>query len=127
MAEEWWSPEEIVYSREQVIFLLKHLSLLRAGCWPGQPVYDPKMPQPKRYKSVSVATARGIAWAMDKRLEETGLDGLLAEASYGWSKDVKALAKSLMPVDEVRERIDKAISYISGYERKRLSYEEFCR
>ena len=100
-------------------WLLRHLPLLREGCWPGSPKSTSYTEAPiskrvikaKSYFQTSIEIIAEVA----VRLEHCKLDGLLVEANYTWDKSIDSLVK-LTDIDfyDVVRRISRALNYISS-------------
>lgn len=128
----WFSPGEITFRREHMLFLINHLPELRDGFYPPNPketgYVDPKVMTSQMFKGAYFETPAGLAAEVDARLSKCGIDGLMVEARYCWEKSEESLAKCLgLPTPTVFQRIANALRFISGWERKQRSYREFTR
>lgn len=127
MSDIWWEPREIIPDRPQLEFLIEHIELLKVGGWP---------PKPEGYVENIVSGQRNLRmpglipleWGIEAgcRLEKTGRDGLLCMLRYHghMAEDVLARAERC-DVGEVIHRVNRAMKYMSGFGRKRVSYQEF--
>uniref|UniRef100_A0A6M3K0Q3 Uncharacterized protein n=1 Tax=viral metagenome TaxID=1070528 RepID=A0A6M3K0Q3_9ZZZZ len=126
MIEVWFSYGEIRYSKPQILFLLAHMDLLERGYW-----------VPRHDDSGYLGSSKGRAYKhegyfvkpiviiaeLTARLDATGDDGKLVIERYHLEVDELDLAdKHRLDYLTVISRIDKAIRYCSGENRKRLSY-----
>lgn len=124
MNDEWYAPNQIKYTKDQMLWLLNHLPDLRLGYWPPNPQGSGYVDMPINKKAVKAKahfiTAVEVAAEIDDRLEQCGLDGLLVEANYTWDKSIDSLVKaSSLDFYEVVRRISRALKYISsGYDRR---------
>lgn len=123
----WFSPQECVWDEQQVKWILVHLDLLLANCWPDSPKdEDCWMIKVNKSKMSSSQTPRSIAIEVEARLAETGQDGDICRTFYYRKISYDELARLLvMPVEEVERRVNQVIKYISGWSRKKRSYKEF--
>lgn len=131
-AEEWYKPGDIRFNRQQIIWLLGYLPTLREGIWPPNPkdtgyVDAPQGKNSRAARGGYFERACDIAAEVEKRLEACHLDGHLLEASYTWGKSEAELARVHgLTLPDFYRRVNRALRYISGWRRKRRSYEEFC-
>jgi len=127
-AVEWFSPRECIFDSQQVKWILVHLELLKAGYWPPDPSGREGIKTHKKTKRAYFEVPVEIATEVEVRLEETGRDGLLCLTFYHGNIGQDKIAHyGAMPVEEVGERISRVIRYISGWNRKRRTYEEFVK
>lgn len=127
MAKSWYSPREIKFSREQVLWLIRNLPALKEGYWPPEASSYIDIPIGKRTASrkAPFETPTEYAAEIEARLERAGIDGLILEAIECWDKSEQSLASYLrLPVDVISRRADTALGYISGWRRK-VSYWHF--
>lgn len=65
---------------------------------------------------------------VEVRLAECGTDGAMAELYYTYSKPEDRVAKAFgYNVTAIGRRIDRACLYMSGKNRRRVSYREFIQ
>jgi len=121
--DNWYSPKEITFHRDQVIFLIRHLELLSEGVYPPNPseLGYSEAPITKKGRSKVGAyfeTPVGLAAEIKIRLKQTGADGeLLIE---------ELKADYLLLSYKART----ALNYISGWQRRwmkpqNISYAEW--
>ena len=127
----WWSPGQIRFSSEQCRWLINVLPLLHEGFWPPKPGGSSPAGPPQGKKRpgehAPFETPEMAAAEIETRLEACGLDGLLAEAVFGWGKDFWSLMKYFgLDQKELRERVSRCLRYITGWKRKRTPYRNFC-
>lgn len=132
MIDIWWPPNEIFYKKEQVVWLLENLLLLREGFYPPDS------------RSCEVSVRRGatpflmaalIAAELDYRINMCGDDGQMLLAQYTYmitDAEIEFKFKHLRGMPYNRERrISSALSFCSGNKRKRhkdgskMLYKEF--
>ncbi len=108
--------------------MLNNVSLLREGEWPPEPKDSGYIDSPISKRAVKgeapfIKPASVIA-ELDIRLENTRTDGLMLEAHYGWGKSSESLAKHLRITEgDVSRRMESALSFITGWKRKKV-YEQ---
>jgi len=137
MSDIWWEPREIIPDRPQLEFLIEYIELLKAGGWPPKPkVYGENEPNIPNIAIIVGRKRKGsrrpalvpLQWAIeiDSRLEETGRDGDLVMLRYHNNMLEDKIARLMnCDVGEIIHRINRAMRYMSGFGRKRISYQEF--
>lgn len=126
----WYPHHEITFRPEHMIFLIKSLPILQEGTYPRNPIgtgYTDHRIAIKRGKGGSYfETPVSLAAEVETRLEACGQDGLLLEALYCWGKRPNYLMR-IFHCDEytLERRINSALWYISGWQRKEQPYREF--
>ena len=113
--KEWYAPHEIIFSREQCLFLILNITLLREGRYPPECT-------PTGYTGgnnnighhAPFETPALFAAEMDYRLSKCGKDGLLLEAQ-------------VMASCPLHKDSKLALKYVSGYKRKQMGYLEWAR
>lgn len=121
MVDVWYSPGEIVFNREQMLWLLEHLDVIRAGRWPANPegssYVDPIVHVQARRKAPFETPAQ-IYGEVSDRLEATGQAGeeLLHQVQSGLN-DVELLSPFAR----------SALNYMSGWPRRRMCYSDWVR
>ena len=126
MAKVWYSPGEIRFTRQQVLFLIRNLLILREGSWPAEASSYVDIPGKKtgRHKAY-FETPIEYAAEIQSRLEKAGIDGLILEAIECWDKSEASMANYLrMPEWSVRNRYKRVLAFVAGWRRK-PSYENF--
>ena len=121
--QSWYSWSDIGFCREQMLWLVENLAGLRKGSYPPRPDPTGYIERPGIGTNAISAHARferpcQLAAEVDARLERTGKDGdvlcheviVLQARAYGL---LSGSARS-------------ALSYISGWRRKRGSYAKWC-
>lgn len=128
MTEIWWAPREIVFSQEQIVWLLQHLPSLDEGQWPPEPGgYDEvRTNKPDWWKGAPFEKPCEFGAEVRHRLEATGDDGLLVELHIVYESSLDHLAR-LKGLDEhqAARRIDRALRYMRGWSRKDKTYREW--
>lgn len=128
MTESWWAPREIVFSREQIEWLLRHLLALDEGQWPTQPggYDDVKTNKPDWWKGAYFETPCQFGAEVRYRLEATGDDGLLVLLCHTYETALEQVARmKSMDVPQVARRIERALRYMAGWSRKDYPYKAF--
>jgi len=126
----WYPQNQITFRREHMIFLIKSLSILQEGHYPRNPIgtgYTDHRIVIKRGKGGSYFEHPvQLAAEVETRLEACGQDGLLLEALYCWGKRPEYLTR-VFHCEEytLAKRVNSALWYISGWERKEQSYRDF--
>ena len=117
--DRWYSPREIIFSRDQVLFLLENLTLLRKGEYPPDPANSGYTGNDRGSISTHAPfeTPCQFAAEIDSRLDVTNLYGklLLAEINAG------------VPLWELSKESRLALNYCSGWRRRRMSFSDWKR
>jgi len=131
-AKDWYAPSEISFHRKHMLFLLKHLILLREGVYPPDPYHSGYTDEPisKKKKRIrrtpSFATPALYTAEVEIRLERAGIDGLILEAIEAWGKSPASISAHLrIPEGLVKKKRDTALRYVSGWRRKKRTYKQF--
>ncbi len=116
--ESWFSPRDITFTRDQVIWLIQQLELLSNGIWPSEPLDT-------HYTDIGRSSLKDHAYfetpcsfsaEITYRLQRTGIDGklLIAELMDKWHP---VFYQDLQPESK------KALNYVSIFDfRKRAPY-----
>ena len=134
--KDWRNPHSIRFTRQEIKWLIPILPMLRDGEYPPNPRdadsgYIKGGGRPLFRSDAKFETPAGLAAELDFRIQRAGLNGLLVELLYSSEPDdevfviqhiAEALGEDTWAVDK---RIDKALSYIAGDNRKKLSYKEW--
>jgi hypothetical protein len=116
---DWYSPRDIKFCRVQVMWIIKHLPLMREGVWPRHPegeLASPIVQKPSKH-SAYFETPAQIAGEVDYRLNRTGLEGKLLVSEINLGLDYL----------ELQPEARRALNYVAGWRRKRLAYPEWKR
>ena len=136
--EEFYTPDEIRYTKAQCVWLLKHLRQLQAGVWPGNdPEMIGNMADPimigggrsagSRVLYIPDKDAIRVANEMVLRLGRCGRDGKLLLERFTNKKTVKELAEMFkIQRQTVYWCCHQALRYISG-RRESMEYGLFIR
>ena len=112
----WLPLREIIFTRDQVLWLLPYLSMLQEGQYPLNPqgtgYVDAPMKKLRVKASAYFTRPVEIAAEIDIRLEKTGIEGKLLVAE----------ARVDMRINELSPEARTALNYISGWRRRKLSY-----
>lgn len=138
-SELYWVPQQIVFNRKQVLWLLPWLPSIREGGWPPDPRYtgytDALSVMKTRSHRAPWEEACLIATELDARIEACGQDGEMLHAYYCHGLELTRIAR-LVKMDEgqVTRRINRALRYIASGpdrrwhdtpKRKAQTYQEF--
>lgn len=121
MAKDWYSPREIRFTREQVLWLLRNLPTLKEGYWPIEASSYIDIPIGKKSSKSGAyfETPTQFAAEIETRLERAGIDGLILEAIECWDKSEASLAAYLrMPEWVIGRRRRRALAFVAGWRRK---------
>ena len=119
MAErDWWTPKEIIFTREQVGWLLRFYPLLSEGDWPQRPTGYVGHGKAWRRRGHFETTVEIVA-ELDERMRPLGRDAAIL-------RDVYCLGLRQQKVGflwgisdrQVRRRVQYAMWRVSGFKRK---------
>ena len=124
----WRSPRQIIYDRNDILWLLEHLVELRQGLWPpqpgvtqGEPVGKKPAPAPRAHFEKAVIESAEIS----RRLDACKIDGLLTELFYTHKVDEAVLAARLgKSFQEITSRIAACLHHIS--DKKKDKFKAGC-
>ena len=125
---EWYPPAVIKFCPKQMIWLLTNLTVLQDSLWPPEHKYTGYTEETVLlwYKHAYFETPAVMSAEVTYRIGLCGDDGRLACDRYAKGIDSGTLAyHKRWPVDRVERRVDGVIRYISGWRRKKRSYNEF--
>jgi hypothetical protein len=134
---DYFTPADIKFCPTQTEWLMKHLVMIGEGRWPA--FYTTKIPaEPSNRQPAGNApfeTPAAIYAEVSYRLQQTGQDGVLAYKVLAEGWDVVTLAevttkdriKQQRAIQNLDRRIGRVIRYCSGWRRRTVGYEEFCR
>lgn len=122
MTEEWYSPKDVIFERDQVLWLLFYLPLLKEGMWPPNPYVSGYTDEPigksKRYKRAYFETPVQFAAEIGSRLLKAGRDGRILY----WQ-----VKSGVTDYELLEEDAQDALNYISGWKRKKMEYKAWRR
>lgn len=135
--ELWFEPRQIVFNREQVLWLLAWLLSIREGSWPPDPRYTGytgDVTKSHSHRAPFEASCQ-VAAELDARIKACGQDGEMLHVYYCHGLELTRIAK-LVKMDEERvmKRIRRALRYIASgpdrrwhdtLKRRALTYQEF--
>jgi len=137
MSDIYFPPQEIVFSQEQIIWLLSVLPMLRSGAYPPEPSQSGYTDAPTGKKQIKprapFVIAAETAAELDSRLTQAGLDGLLLELVYGGDNQdrlfmIQHIAIALgTDIKDIDRRLEKVLKYISGWRRKERGFTQWKR
>lgn len=136
MSEEYYFPQDVVFNRDQVIWILRHREVISDGEWPTPPT-----------GVVFTGTKRGhrayfetpcLVWGeLERRLRQVGRDRYLVEDYYCQGISYGEIARSINADEIYVERyIWRALNYMSSgsvprwietKKRKAIEYSEWCQ
>jgi len=127
----YYEPYEIQFCRLQMLWLLAYLPILKDGRYPPGAAtgYVDMHLESNRSPAVraSFETPAGLAAEVEVRLDRCGLDGVILKAITLWGEPPDKLAGKLnMTCEDVLRRRERALQYISGWRRRRITYRDFC-
>ena len=129
MIDDWYSYGQFKFTREQIEWGIHNIKLLKTGYW---------VPPPKGYADRVGHTALKneayyikpeiIAAEIEARLEMAGRDGSMCKHYFCDGDDERTLSIDFgCPIWRVKRRIERAMRYMSGKRRKRISYQDWIR
>ena len=136
---QWYSPHAVTrFTKEQVRWLIPMLPMLRSGEYPPKPgdsgyINQPGSNQPAYRAGAKWETPAGIAAELDLRIQRAGVAGLMMEFLYAFEPAdelfvIEHMAQCLnLETKEVAQRIRNALYYVSGQNRKSVSYSQYVR
>jgi len=88
LMDDWYSPGEIRFNREQMMWLIRYLEMLKKGNWPPNPqgsgYIDAPLSRKTGRKGAYFETPCQFAAEVEMRLKRTGADGdMLCEQIKG--------------------------------------------
>ena len=117
LGKEWFSYSDFRWCVWQVIWVIQHSEVLRAGNWPlspdGSSYIDPWIKTGYRSEAYFVKPEEILA-EVEWRLKQTGKDGKLL-----WDEVVGGL--------ELRPEAKDALMYVKGFRRKKQSYPDWLK
>jgi len=121
----WATPKSIVFSFEQMEWLLKNLEELLVGRWPPKPPGVAIAQGPSTHRAYFEVPCQ-MAAEVESRIDNAGVDGRLCVNYYTKDDSIKYLAKCFRcSMQDIDERIESAMRYVSGWRRKRIGYQEW--
>ena len=133
MASQWYAYSEIRYTKDQILFLLENVSLLREGFWPPNPRESGYVGSSKKVFKSDGKFVKPIIiiTELDVRLSlcgKNGQYGKMVEARYivGWEdEEIAKLARcSTWYVDKY---IKITLKYLIGNHRRHCTLDEWVR
>ena len=127
MPDTWYAPREIYFNQSQMLWLIRNLAILKEGSYPKDfsSYIDASVGNKTRTTKAYFETPALYAAEVEVRLERAGIDGLILEAIEAWGKSESSIAAHLrIPEYLVKKKRDTALSYVSGWRRKRRTYWE---
>jgi len=127
MLDNWFAPREIYFSKPQMLWLIRHLSELKEGSYPKDfSSYIDNTGKRTANRKAYYETPALFVVEIEERLESAGIDGLILELIEAWGKSTASISAHLrIPEGLVKKKRDTALSYVSGWRRKKRTYREF--
>ena len=127
----YYESYEVRFCRFQMLWLLANLVTLKEGRYPpgsASGYVDMHLESNKPLVGrASFETPVGLAAEVESRLDRCGLDGVILKAIVMWGETPDALARGLnMDYGDVLRRQERALRYVSGWRRRRITYRDFC-
>jgi len=121
----FWLPGEFIFLYQQVEWYIECYEVMARGDWPIDPFrVRSETLSPHGYFETPIAVWLDFL----PRFQATGRDGEMAVDFYCYQKDEGRLAQIYnCRYDQVGKRIRRVVRYISGKDRKDISYREFCQ
>ena len=113
----WYSPREIHFTRQEALWLIRHLPALREGSWPTQESGYTDIAQILKQggHKAPFETAIEFAAEISMRLEACREDGLILLAMECWGESEYALARYLRkPEWSIIKRAKRALRYVAS-------------
>ena len=115
---EYYTPRDITFQRQEIIWLIEHLNTLESGEWPVSPVESgyTEIRSPNRNHKAYFETPCQIAAELTWRLKRTGESGeiLVWEIQHG-----------LDDYDLLSPPAKRALNYCSGWRRRTQEYSKW--
>ncbi len=132
MSEQWFSYSEFKFSREQIVWALEHLQMLRQGQWPPEHRETGYVggKGKKRNTRATFENPASVASEIDWRLCQCNSDGLFLEMVYSQPDDkvfvMQHIAVAMgVSINEVETNIHKALHYCCGSRRRNRTYTQW--
>lgn len=117
MNDEWYSPGQITFRREEMIFLIQSLPMLKEGYWPPNPLgsgyTEAPLSKKVRHHKAYFEIPEQFAYECEFRLEKTKSDGKILY----WQ-----LQAGINDYEDLEPDAKTALNYISGWRRRTSSY-----
>lgn len=110
MSDVWWNPREIIFSKEQILFLIPYFEERLYPPEPSSSYVDIPIGKKQPKSHAPFETPAQIFGELDVRLKRAGIAGKLLVA------EVCAEYMLLSP------EAQSALNYISGFKRRRQSF-----
>jgi len=121
-----YQPWEIRFRSRQIAWLLIYLDLLDIEQWPVN-LRDISTAR-RKPRHAYFETSSEVKADLDIRLKATGRDGAICYLYYTKGGDEAEIARvSRCDIRDIERHIGLAMKYMSGWEHKGTSYEEFVR
>ena len=126
---DWYSPAEIIYNRDQWIWIMSYLPDLIKRDWPPDPRGTGYIDAPIGTKSRTIHApfemVSMVVSEIEVRLSRLGKDRAVLEERYTNNVYEDDIAYDLkVPVNVIHQRLNSALWYVTG-KRKRMSYSNW--
>ncbi len=123
----YWRYREVIFCSRQITWILENLEMLQEGKWPPEPVETGYVggSGKKPAGNASFEKPASISGEVEKRIAQCAqIDGAMLYQQYVWGLEISDIAKSFhCSVEEVKEWVERALTYVSGWRRKQLGYK----
>ncbi len=124
---DWFSPRQITFSREQMVWLIENREILQEGKWPSEHIetgYSGGKGKTVGHSAPFETPIIHIAEVNDRLDAITELEARLTAASFD-GKLLVAEIESGKTISELSFEARTALNYISGWKRKRMSLSDW--
>lgn len=134
MTEPYYKAGEIKFSREQIVWLIPYLPILRNGSYPRGPTESGYTDAPVGKRQIKARAdfinPVEIAAELDWRIEQAKEDGLFLEMVYSQPDDkllvMQHIASALnVDINKIERDIHRALNYVSGFRRRGRTYKQW--
>lgn len=125
---EWYEPSDIRFCPNQMVWLMEQLHILEYGQWPSDPSGDAGR-HTTSFHGAYFEGPLGYHAEVSWRLGQCGKkDSTLAYQHWVECTDELTLSDLTgLNIYKLRQRLRRVLAYISGYNRKNRTYNEFVQ
>lgn len=125
MSTLWWQPSEIRFTKQQLKqFILPNLEELREGHYPSAP--GGRSTQHGQSKLAPFIVAIDIAAEIDSRLGSIPNHALIEDYFSQDIEEREICRRYHLSIYSFHRELNKMITYLSGWKRKRIDYPSWC-
>ena len=128
VGSDWYTPGEIRFQSEHIIWLLQNLGTLERYEWPQQPEGDWHVVNAGPESVYPRWTVPALILAeLRVRLKAAGTDGVMAELHYRYQWDYREIGDRMgfSRSEAMEHRISRAVRYMSGWRRRAVLYKDW--